>query len=279
MCTIGCILDTEDGHWVFKQCDLAEPTGFLPPQVTAGEDGILYVAFLRDGASGPWAGFNNRGVGLVAADAYLEDDDDVNSEDVPMLDLTAVYGEVLAECGSLDEAVERMASFYAQHGPADAVLLVGPERAVLLESSPTHGVGAVTVHSGDTDGAQVVTRTNHFLTLPGGATGEENASTHVRLARAEELLDDSPDAAGIDRVLHDQAEGPTTLSICRVAEQPGEYATLASVAWVLRRDGRVDCAYVLNGNPRDKAWTTWTDVFGQTEPEEDAAGSLEDAFA
>jgi hypothetical protein len=273
MCTIGCICNAPGARqWTFKQCDLVEPTLFLEPEVEEGDDGIRYVAFRREGSNGPWAGFNDCGVGLVAADAYLEDDDEVNPEGQLPADLLEAYTQVLEECATLEEAVELMRAFYEASRPADIVLLTGPEGAVLVESSPSHGVQLTAVGDGP------LVCTNHFLSLPGGVTPGENPSSHLRLARAEEILEEAPDAGGVARLLTDQAYGPTTDSLCRVARDDDEYSTQAAVAWVTRADGRVDCAYVLNGNAAEKRFTVWRDVFGDGELDEEAAVAGDDAW-
>lgn len=273
MCTIGCILDAPGARqWTFKQCDLVEPTLFLEPEIEEGEDGIRYVAFRREGSNGPWAGFNDCGVGLVASDAYLEDDDEVNPEGPLPADLLETYIEVLSECATLEDAVELMRSFCEEMRPADIVLLTGPEGAVRVESSPSHGVQL----TGIEDGPLVCT--NHFLTLPGGVTPEENPSTYLRLERAEEILEGSPDADGVARLLTDQAHGPTTDSICRVARDDDEYSTQAAVAWVTRPDGRMDCAYLLNGNALGKRFTVLRDVFGDGATDDETAAAGDDVW-
>lgn len=82
----------------------------------------------------------------------------------------------------------------------------------------------------------------------------KNHSTYLRLARAEALLNLDPTSNGIKRVLSDQYYGQTELSICRVANAPGEYYTQATVI-LGTMPGSAWAEYLINGNPRTKPYT------------------------
>ncbi|MBI5496207.1 MAG: hypothetical protein HY904_14385 [Deltaproteobacteria bacterium] len=255
MCTIGSVVDRAGGRIrTFKQCDLPVLTRFLPPSVEEGADGIWYLPFRREGAAGPWAGVNNYGVALVAADAYL--DPELNNPSEPEGDALEAYEHVVARFMSAQGAAEFMAGFYEDLGAPDIVLVSDPREAFLVEYSPTWGVRVAHAEAG------FLASTNHFQLLPGGITEDQDPSTHARLARAVDLLGEDPSTDGVHDLLCDQAYGATDLSICRVAERPGGYFTQASVLFEVDEDGRVDCAYQLNGNPRATLWVPVPDVFG-----------------
>ena len=258
MCTLGAVFERGRGRvLVFKQCDLAEPVAFAEPELRLGKEGIRYVVFERNGRSQPWAGFNDQGVGFVAADAYL--DPETNPPFEPQADALEAYAEMIASCRTAEEAAAHMREVYQGLGAPDMILVADGERAFLLECSPTCGVGVVDGEEGH------LASTNHFRTLPGAVTEVDNPSTYRRLERAEQILSQDPSIAGIEAVLRDEADGASELSICRTAQTRGEYFTQASVVFALGGGGRVDCMYLLNGNPNDTPFTGWRDAFGESE--------------
>ncbi len=269
LCTVGSVFERESSAaqeqqrlLVFKQCDLAAPTHFLEPELREGEGGLRYVMFEREGADGPWAGCNSAGLLVVAADAYLDAEENPPYE--PEASPLPAYAHLLAHCRSAHEAAAYMRGIYEALGAPDMILVADRTRAVLLECSPTHGVREL---EGD---AGWLASTNHFRLLPGAVTPEEDPSTYRRLERAEELLEAEPNLGGVAALLHDQADGETERSLCRVAEEEGQYFTQASVVFSAGEDGSIDCLYLLNGSPRTKAFTHWRDVFGVSERRSDA---------
>lgn len=290
MCTIGTVFDpTREGAIVFKQCDLSEDTHFLEPSVRPGAGDIRYVPFEREGAAGPWAGFNDRGVCFVSADAYL--DPDAGCEvaqaneafEVAPRDVLAAYTAILAACASAEEGVAYMASFYAWHGAPDIVLVADRDAAYLVEHLPGRELAVARFEAppasiADAAGGLVrpsagsastppcfVSATNHFRMQPGAVDFDDDPSTHLRLARSEGLLGAEPSLAGVFALLGDQHEGASERSVCRIAEQPGEFHTQASLVVVLG-DGHVDCHYLLDAHPRMRPFERWTDVFGTSSP-------------
>jgi hypothetical protein len=255
MCTVGSVFEREPGRLlVFKQCDLAEAAAFVEPEVRRGDNKIRYVMFERAGANGPWAGFNNKGVLFVAADAYLDPDE--NPDFTPHGDVLEAYAHLVSHCRTAQEAVEHMQRVYDDLNAPDMVLIADREHAFLIECSPSHGVRIMEGDEG------YLACTNHFRMVPGAVTEEDNPSTYRRLERAQEILDGEASLAGVAAVLRDQEEGPTELSICRVAQEEGDYFTQASVVFCAHDNGKIDCFYLLNGNPLDTPFTRWRDVFG-----------------
>ena len=259
MCTIGSVL-LPTRVITFKQCDLPRRTLFLDPdpELRRGPRGLRYLAFEREDLGGPWAGVNERGVAFVAADAHLavgHDAEHGGRGDERPGDVFAAYRSILAEHESARDALYAMIDFYTDRGAADILLLSDPEGAFLLEFSPVEGVRIAHQRDGS------LLATNHFRMLPGAVGPEDDPSTHLRLARAEEILAGAAGMDGVRALLADQAHGQTGRSICRVAEAPGDYHTQASVIFTVGR-GRVDCTYLLNGNPRTGWFIDREDVFG-----------------
>jgi hypothetical protein len=102
--------------------------------------------------------------------------------------------------------------------------------------------------------------TNHYRLLPGAVDFDDDPSTYLRLARAQDVLDGDPSAEGARALFADQHFGDSECSICRVAEHAGEHYTQAAVLFEVGRPA-VDVAYVLNGNARSAPTQRWDDVF------------------
>ena len=241
----GCVL-------TFKQCDLPGPARFLEPVRRRGHGDLWYLAFKRRGGHGPWAGVNNRGVAFVAADAYLDEE----TEDMlgPIGNVFEGYARIVAEHTSAASVVDYMLDFYEERGAPDILLVSDLEGAYLIEHSPVDGTRIAHHPVGH------FAATNHYRMLPGAVDSHVDRSTYARLARAEEILDGDASLDGIHTLLSDQEFGETEMSICRVAEEPGEYHTQAAVIFRVE-DGRIDCSYLLNGNPRSRPFSEWQDVF------------------
>jgi hypothetical protein len=237
---------------VFKQCDLAWSTTFHRPALREGPRGIRYLSFERDGARGPWAGVNEHGVCFVAADANL--DRDLSRAVEPAGDLLRGYHRILAHHERASTAVEDMGDFYEACATPDLLLVCDREGAYHVEYSPFAGLRVVHHRRGK------VVLTNHFRLLPGAVDFDDDPSTHLRLARAQEILDAEPTPEGVHALFGDQHFGDSECSICRVAENPGEHYTQAAVLFELGRPA-VDVSYVLNGNARTVPTEAWQDVF------------------
>ncbi|MBI4652927.1 hypothetical protein HY750_01605 [Candidatus Kuenenbacteria bacterium] len=68
MCTIGGKINKK--LTLFKNCDLIKNTKFYKPQIKKGK--YKYIAFTRQGRPGIYAGINQFGFGIVAADTYTK---------------------------------------------------------------------------------------------------------------------------------------------------------------------------------------------------------------
>jgi hypothetical protein len=249
MCTLGSVV--EPGRVLtFKQCDLPRPTRFWPPEIHHGR--FAYLAFGREGGRGPWAGMNEHGVAFVTADAYLDREHAAAIE--PQRDPFEGYVRIVAEHERAGEAVDAMISFYEEAGVPDILLVSDAEGAFLVEYDPRGGARVLPCSEG------WIASANHFRMLPGAIPFEEDPSTYLRLARAEELLEEDASLAGIHKLLCDQHFGASERSICRVADREGDHSTQAAVVFRVE-GGRVSCNYWLNGNVRTVDVVEWEDVF------------------
>ncbi|MFO0586237.1 MAG: carcinine hydrolase/isopenicillin-N N-acyltransferase family protein [Polyangiaceae bacterium] len=247
MCTIGAVF-ADGGVHLFKQCDLASTTQFQAPAVRVGA--LRYIAMTRSGRPGLWAGMNEAGVSFVAADAYTNRTYEVEDADVDAL--FNAYEKAVATCKSAGEAADQLQAFYRSYcggqgfpGP-DIAMHADPTQAIFTEYTPgpnlRGSVREVVVRGG------FLASTNHFRVQPDAVVYQANHSTYLRLDRAETILERAPSLAGVVQVLSDQYYGPSELSICRVAEYPGEHFTQATAIFTAGAAG-LGLLYQINGDP------------------------------
>lgn len=259
MCTIGN-LKTEACRLTFKQCDLAKRVNFYQPQVQIADTGIHYVAFKREGSDGAWCGVNEYGVAFVAADSYVNENGDLQSVNN---DIFAQYLRIITDFKTADEAAKMMKYFYEKDFLSPDILMITDiNRAFFLEAA---------------DGQVIMTErengffvsTNHFRMVYGAVPYRQNHSTYLRLQRAESILQTDPTPTGVKAVLSDRYYGDSVWSICRsntlTTPQEEPYFTQASAIFhVSMAEGtkiRVDCNYIINGNPATTDWIYWEDIF------------------
>lgn len=279
MCTIG-FLYADGAVYTFKQCDLTKQTLFYDPEIMSGTAG-RYMAFRRDGRPGIWAGVNQSGVSFVAADYYTNSDPGTPDVSPPArflatnthLDpnddvdrLFKAYEFSIASYANARSAISYLANWYLSEGnPSDPqhpnfkypdiALLADGKEGMFLEYYPgddqkTPQVKTLSVQAQNGWFAS----TNHARMFTQTVDYPKNHSTYLRLARAEALLNLNPTTNGIKSVLRDQYYGQTELSICRVANAPGEYYTQATVI-LGAGSGSAGAEYLINGNPRTKPYT------------------------
>lgn len=247
MCTIGAVFDDQGVH-LFKQCDLTSKTTFHPPAVKFGR--IPYIAMTRDGRPGLWAGMNQAGVCFVAADSYTNRTYQVEDADVNRL-FTA-YEQSVANGATARQAADMLQAFYLSDNGGqgfaapDIAMHADATQAIFTEYTPGpqqhRAVREVVVKRG------FFASTNHFRVQPDAVVYPANHSTYLRLARAETILEKTPTLDGVRAVLTDQYYGPSELSICRVAEFPGEYFTQATAVFSAGPAGLAS-EYQIGGNP------------------------------
>jgi hypothetical protein len=249
MCTIGAVFDGA-GVFLFKQCDLTVEKEFYSP--VPRKQKLPYVAMTREGRPGLWAGINQAGVCFVAADAYTNRT--YETPDAAVNALFGAYEAAVANGSSAREAADILEAFYRTGyektlfpGP-DIALFADRKQAVFIEYTPgpnNHNpIREIVITSG------FFASTNHFRIQPDAVIYESNHSTYLRLKRAETILEKDPSQTGIRTLLTDQHYGASELSICRVAQYPGEYFTQATALFGHRKDS-LTLEYQINGNPID----------------------------
>lgn len=286
MCTIGSIFKGGVTR-TFKQCDLTDPTTFYPPQERSGLAG-RYLAMTRQGRPGLWAGGNAHGLIFTAADNYtrslpkggdaaphvLSRTSSHQQENGCVDSLFRAYETVVADFDNAAEAAAFLKDFYlhgddSHPGPfesPDIALIADREQSLYLEYSPVgdfvfDSLGRILGEQGAPDvrtlsvGADHFVSTNNCRLFNTAVTYAMNPSTYLRLDRAQALLQQRPSHDGLHQLLHDQYFGRTELSICRVAQAPGQFYTQASVIFSASPDG-LECEYVINANPRTGSWQT-----------------------
>ena len=264
MCTIGNVFNPiQKGSISFKQCDLKEDTTFIKPEVVHQTedryDDISYLPFKREGSEGCWAGVNNYGVSFVAADSYLElaDNDELVLRDVHD-DIFTAYLDIISKFKTAKDAADHMITFYKSFMQPD-ILLISDERSSYFIETYNGNVECIE----RTD--NFFASTNHFRMLYDGVLYPNNHSTYLRLARAESILQNQPDANGVINVLRDQYYGESVFSVCRknINTPPQEEPFFTQASAIFYTNGHtVNCLYQINGNPREKLYTSIEDVFG-----------------
>jgi hypothetical protein len=197
-----------------------------------------------------WAGLNEKGVSFVAADAYTNRTYDVPDDAVNAL--FNAYEYAVANAATAREAANMLESFYRTGyantlfpGP-DIALFADPAQALFIEFTPGPSlhdpIREIMVEK------EFFASANHFRVQPDAVIYDANHSTYLRLKRAEAILENDPSVNGIITLLTDRYYGPSELSVCRVAEYPGEYFTQATA---LFESKSLACLYQVNDNPLD----------------------------
>ena len=272
MCTIGSVFVNNKQNLTFKQCDLEKETVFKIPEIESDNIEIKYLPFTRHGSNGVWAGVNNFGVSFVAADSYLSmpNKSEIMSEGSsgfigkPKLtpvseDIFQAYRKIISTYKNAKDAAEYMVNFYRGFGQPDILLI-----------SDAHSNYFIEVNKDNIECIELIdghfVSTNHFRILYGAVIYQQNHSSYLRLQRAESILQNQANAQGIFDVVSDQYFGKTVLSVCRedqqTPEQEDPYFTQATAIFNCTDQG-VNCAYQINGNPKNNSFTVMQDVFGQ----------------
>lgn len=263
MCTIGVVFDGNQLH-TFKQCDLIPVTHFHSPQVRRGQNGVeSYIAMTREDCEGIWAGTNDAGVSFVAADSCTTTAANYSSNAGEMHALFEAYEATVRGHTNATQAAMHLTQFYLSMGsatpfPAPDIALVSGwaddtrsrKVAIFIEYMP-NPYNQRPVRTICRDDGHFVS-TNHFRLQPDSVHYPANHSTYLRLHRAETLLQQTPNRAGVEQLLSDQYYGSTELSICRETDFIGsEFFTQATALFSLDKS-QPECRFQVNGNPRNQ---------------------------
>lgn len=174
------------------------------------EGQIPFVSIGFPGNVAPYNGMNAAGLAVASNNNTADPDKDPNVRGRP--GHTQMIHRILATCSTLDEAEAFLQS--QQHARATSFLISdGPNRtAAVFEMTASH----MAVRRMDTDG--LVWATNHFLHPDMedlDKPGDPEDSSHIRLARLEELL-----PPGGRESLHGSVDAEAAVSILRDRYNP-----------------------------------------------------------
>ena len=250
MCTIGSLYDGQS-MVTFKQCDLVNKTNFFKPVINS-KGSIKYMVFGREGSQGAWAGINNFGVSVVAADAYLTRANGLNANVGSGVSIFEAYQKIISDFTDAKSAAEYMVQFYNENNiEADILLIADVKERYYIETCRHSKEKVICVPLTNTVNPNYFASTNHFTYLHGMATYPENHSSYLRLKRAETILENDTSFSGVTKVLKDQHYGKSVLSICREKEvcPSGEEAYFTQACAIFRVDSNgIKCSYQINGN-------------------------------
>ncbi len=236
-CTIGAVC-APDGLVVFKNCDLAIRTLFYKPKLIK-QGGFRRIELRREGRPGPWAGLNEHGLGLVAADFHSVDDSRYSLPEDEINGIFRCYGNILAQCATVKESKELLDAHYKHVSAPDIVLVASPAGAAAAEFMPEHGW-----RFEEAAGQKFLLRTNTPRNFPEYAKPiEKDPGSWSRQDRATELLRQGLSAEGVMKLCRDHQNGPGDMSVCR----HGSERTQASAIMVAGT--KTGVWYIINAHP------------------------------
>lgn len=232
MCTIGATIDKETT--IFKNCDLIDTTLFYEPKIKQGK--CRYIAFSRKGNPGIYAGINEFGLGIVAADTYTKKK--YTEEPTTAAYIFNGYEKTVASFKNVDVGLNFLKKYYSSKVCIpDMLLLADKKKAAVFEFIPEKEFGIKVWSKG------VVLRTNQFLILKGGKDRNEDVESYVRYDAATKLL---ADKISIAEILKNHSRGLSKFSVCRHGNK-GEFNTQASI--IMYAGEKVNAQYVINDSP------------------------------
>ena len=237
MCTIGAVYGGKE-LILFKNCDMVKKGKFYRPKKRKGK--YEYLAFTRKGRPGLWAGINEYGLGIVAADTYTKKEYKAKKSVVD--EIFRGYEKAIADFKTTDEAVKFLKKFYKSRIKIvpDLLILADRKKATAFEFTPPNKFGLKSVSKG------FVLRTNQFKILGGGKNRKEDPESHIRFANALALLKKDSSVKGIERLCRNHRSGPGKCSVCRHGKKGG-YKSQASAIMVAGKG--VKAHYIINGFP------------------------------
>lgn len=242
---------TEDGLVVFKNCDLTVPKLFHKPKIM--KDGYRRIELRRKGRPGPWAGINERGLGLVASDFHSRNDKKYKPSKKETDGIFRCYSGVLASCKNEKEAIRVLADHYKSVTSPDIVLIASPGGAIAAEFMPEHGWRYEEI---TTEGKFIVRSNTPRNFSRFAATKINDASSWLREERAVELLGKELTINTAKKICIDHSNGPGDNSICRHGTKGG-YKTRASAIMVAGK--KIGAWHVINSSPCSAQYT-WAEL-------------------
>lgn len=240
MCTIGAVINK--GLILFKNCDLKKDVVFFKPKKLEGK--YKYLAFTRKGRPGLWAGINEFGLGLVAADTYTKKE--YKAKPYTVYNIFKGYEKTIADCKNTDEAISFLKSYYKNK------IKVVPDLAIVADKNK---IAAFEFAPGNKFGIKFsknfILRTNQFKILKGGKNKNEDPESHIRFNNALKIMQKNSSLNSIMELCKDHKNGLSRFSICRHGAK-GEYKTKATT--IMAANKEVKAYYIINNFPCKKKY-------------------------
>lgn len=228
MCTIGAVLN--DGLALFKNLDQTRDVVVFKPRICKGR--YKYIACRRANRPGIWAGINECGLGLVAADAHTTKKYRAKPHMVD--NIFRANEHVVADFKNTEEALEFLSEFYTKNIMVpDIIVIADRKRVVAIEYLPRN-FKTKEIRKG------FLVRSNHFCFQKYSRKGK---SSYSRYKTASNSIQADSTLKGIMKLCKNHENGPSCNSICR----HGKWRTIASV--IMTAGKKISCHYVINTSP------------------------------
>ena len=244
MCTIGAI-NFNQKLILFKNCDLKKDIIFNKPKRLKGK--YNYLAFTRKGRPGLWAGINQFGLGIVAADTYTKKI--YKTKPYTIYNIFKGYEKTISNHKNVDEALNFLKDFYKNKIKVvpDLVMVADKNKMAVLEFIPPNNFGIQIKKGG------YLLRTNQFKILKGGRNKNQDPESHVRFENALKKIKKSKSVNSVISLCRDHTSGPSKFSICRHGKN-NEFKTQASVIMTVGKT--VKAYYIINKFPCQAKYQT-----------------------
>jgi len=236
MCTIGASINKE--LILFKNCDLTKEVKFDKPKILKGK--YKYLAMTRKGKPGCWAGINENGLGIVAADTYTKKEYKSNKKVTE--NIFKGYEKTISDYKDVKEALEFLKQWYKNKikKVPDLLVIADRKNMAVFEFTPPNKFGIKIKKKG------FVLRTTQFKILKGGKDRKQDPESHIRFDNAFQIIKKSISLKSIKSLCCDHKDGPSKFSVCRHGKK-GEYKTGASVIFKVNKN--IKAYYIINNNP------------------------------
>jgi len=245
MCTIG-VINNKNKLIIFKNCDLKDKVLFYKPKKRNGK--YCYLAFTRNNMPGLWAGINQFGLAIVAADTYTKKI--YKSDTQTSNNIFKGYEKTVSDHKNVNEALSFLKNFYKNKIKLvpDIVMVADRDKMAVLEFAPPNSFGIKIKKRG------YLLRTNQFKILKGGKNKSRDPESHIRFESALKRIESFESVGSIINLCRDHVNGPSKFSVCRHGKN-NEFKTQAS-AIMVASDKTIEAYYVINSFPCQKKYQT-----------------------
>ncbi|MFH1838616.1 MAG: carcinine hydrolase/isopenicillin-N N-acyltransferase family protein [Candidatus Kuenenbacteria bacterium] len=232
MCTIGGKINKK--LTLFKNCDLVKNIEFYKPKIKKGK--YKYIAFTRRGISGLYAGINQFGLSIVAADTYTKKR--YKAKPYTVYNIFKCYEKIIADYKNVDDALNFLKKYYTSKICVPDLIIIGDKKKIaVFEFIPKKKFGIEIIKKGN------ILRTNQFKILKGGKNKNEDPESYIRYNNAFKIINKN---ISFTKLLKDHHDGPSKFSICRHGKK-SEYKTQASI--IMATGKKIKAYYIINNYP------------------------------